>query len=263
MALNASGPISLGGSTSGQSINLELGLSATAAISLNAAAVRTLLGKASGLISLSDAYGKSNAPPIAVDSTAYASNYPGNQSFYHTISSNAANAILVVCVTYVNANGCTGVTYNGDAMTEVVGLDPGDYVNAKIFVKSSPYLGTANVTVQGGGMGAWAAYSIAFTGASGYSATASSRVSNYAQPSLGLTTNYNNSYVVSCVSQADVDPGNVVSGMTKIGPNQYYYSHTGGGAYRFAATAGSTTNAWTDGGDTNGSTMLGVEITAI
>jgi len=60
MALNASGAISLGGATAGQSINLELGLSATALIGLNDAAVRTLLGKASGAISLNDAYGKSN-----------------------------------------------------------------------------------------------------------------------------------------------------------------------------------------------------------
>jgi len=61
MALNASGPISLGGATSGESINLELGLSGTAQISLNDSVVRTLLGVASGAISLNDAYGKSSA----------------------------------------------------------------------------------------------------------------------------------------------------------------------------------------------------------
>lgn len=60
MALNTSGPISLGGSTVGQSINLELGQSATATTSLNATNVRTLLQVASGQISLSNAYGKSN-----------------------------------------------------------------------------------------------------------------------------------------------------------------------------------------------------------
>lgn len=43
MALNASGPISIGGSTTGQSINLELRRSATATTSLNDAVVRTLL----------------------------------------------------------------------------------------------------------------------------------------------------------------------------------------------------------------------------
>lgn len=70
MALNSSGQISLGGSTTGQSIALELGLSATAQISLNDTAVRTLLGKASGQISLSDAWGKSNAPAV-VRPTSY------------------------------------------------------------------------------------------------------------------------------------------------------------------------------------------------
>ena len=48
MALNNSGPISLGGSTTGQSINLELGYAYNATISLNDTAVRTLAGKGSG-----------------------------------------------------------------------------------------------------------------------------------------------------------------------------------------------------------------------
>jgi len=48
MALNASGPISLGGSTTGQSVNLELGQSTTATISFNDANVRTLTGTSSG-----------------------------------------------------------------------------------------------------------------------------------------------------------------------------------------------------------------------
>ena len=61
MTLNASGPISLGGSTTGESINLELGLSATAQISLNDTAVRTLAGVASGAIIVpTNFYGKSN-----------------------------------------------------------------------------------------------------------------------------------------------------------------------------------------------------------
>lgn len=62
MALNSSGPISLGGSTSGQSVNLELGKSATAQISMNDAAVRTLTGKSSGAVIMpTDFYGKSTA----------------------------------------------------------------------------------------------------------------------------------------------------------------------------------------------------------
>lgn len=61
MTLNASGPISLGGSTVGQSVNLELGQSATAVASINATNFRTLAGVASGQISLSNFYGKSSA----------------------------------------------------------------------------------------------------------------------------------------------------------------------------------------------------------
>jgi hypothetical protein len=68
----SSGPISLGGSaTSGglnQSINIELGQSATAQTSLNATNVRTLLAVPSGTISLSNAYGKSNVFALTISS---------------------------------------------------------------------------------------------------------------------------------------------------------------------------------------------------
>ncbi len=60
MPLNASGPISIGGSTTGESINLELGRSATASSNLNETDLRILAGVVSGAISLSDFYGKSN-----------------------------------------------------------------------------------------------------------------------------------------------------------------------------------------------------------
>ena len=54
MTLQTSGPISL------QQVNIELGLAGTAQISLNDPAVRSLLGKTSGTISMQDAYGKSS-----------------------------------------------------------------------------------------------------------------------------------------------------------------------------------------------------------
>lgn len=54
MTLQTSGPISL------NQVNVELKLSGTAKISLNDAAVRKLLGKTSGAISIYDAYGKSD-----------------------------------------------------------------------------------------------------------------------------------------------------------------------------------------------------------
>ena len=61
MTLNATGPISLGGSTAGQSINLELSQAATAQVSLNDTNVRSLAGVASGAIIMpTNFYGKSS-----------------------------------------------------------------------------------------------------------------------------------------------------------------------------------------------------------
>ena len=60
MPLNSSGPISLIGSITGQSIAKELAVSETAQLSLFDSSVRTLLGVASGPISMFDGYGKSS-----------------------------------------------------------------------------------------------------------------------------------------------------------------------------------------------------------
>ena len=60
MTLNASGPISLGGTGTNSSINLELSQSATAQVSMNDTNVRTLAGVASGAITMpTNFYGKS------------------------------------------------------------------------------------------------------------------------------------------------------------------------------------------------------------
>jgi hypothetical protein len=60
MALNSTGPISLGGGTTGQSVNLELGKGATDTISMNDSNVRTLAGVPTGEITFNSFYGKSN-----------------------------------------------------------------------------------------------------------------------------------------------------------------------------------------------------------
>lgn len=52
MTLNSSGPISLGGATTGQSINLEVLQTATTQVSLNDSKVRTLAGIPSGAIQM-------------------------------------------------------------------------------------------------------------------------------------------------------------------------------------------------------------------
>ena len=83
MALNNSGIISIGGSTVGVSINLELGLLAGASSNLGQPTFRTLAQVPSGQINMSDFYGKANIipyPPINVNTTQLTltpANFPG------------------------------------------------------------------------------------------------------------------------------------------------------------------------------------------
>jgi hypothetical protein len=76
MTLNVSGPISLAGATTGQSIAVELGVSSTGTISLNDTNVRTLAGVASGVIIMpTNFYGKSASIPFTEASYTVAGTY--------------------------------------------------------------------------------------------------------------------------------------------------------------------------------------------
>ena len=88
MTLNSSGPISLGGSTTGQSINLELSQSATAQISLNDTNVRTLAGVASGAIIMpTNFYGKSAGAVVNFNNQYISSNQSGPATAGYRVNS--------------------------------------------------------------------------------------------------------------------------------------------------------------------------------
>ena len=84
--------MSIGGSTTGRSINLEIGRSATATSSLGETALRDLAGVSSGAISISNFYGKSSLPDgcsdliITVSKTnvTYSSNVNQTQDWLNT-----------------------------------------------------------------------------------------------------------------------------------------------------------------------------------
>jgi hypothetical protein len=97
MALNASGAISLGGPISGESINLENAQPATATVSLNDVAVRSLAGVPTTnttIIMPTDFYGKSNAfiftlaagTDINLRSAAISAGWPGSGAVQANIS---------------------------------------------------------------------------------------------------------------------------------------------------------------------------------
>jgi hypothetical protein len=121
MALNGSGAISLAGTTVGQSIACELGCSGTGQIDINRADVRTLAAVASGQISFSSFYGKSNVPPAP---TTLGQVYNGG---YYTGVINAGVGCYYVSVA-PNASGCascciwkTGRTTTADTNSLVNG----------------------------------------------------------------------------------------------------------------------------------------------
>lgn len=96
MTLASSGLISLGGSTSGRSVNLELGNSATATIVDPSTAIRSLTGVASGPVVLpNDFWGKSAFTPSLADITG--------QSF--TAFFSTVGVYPVLCNVTFNTNG--------------------------------------------------------------------------------------------------------------------------------------------------------------
>jgi hypothetical protein len=93
MPLNNSGQLALGGSTVGESVNLELGKAATAQVGMNDTDLRTLFGVSTGQISMSNGYGKSTGPSIGlVDQTANQQYFTFSTETIATISGSIASS---------------------------------------------------------------------------------------------------------------------------------------------------------------------------
>jgi len=92
MTLAASGALSLGGSVTNRSVNLELGQSATAQISMNDANVRTLAAVPSGAITLTtDFYNKSNTLAITISPASTYTTRSGSGSLTSPTSTGSAS----------------------------------------------------------------------------------------------------------------------------------------------------------------------------
>jgi len=117
MALNTSGPISLAGATTGQSIAVELGLSTTGTISLNQANVRTLANVPSGTIIMpTNFYGKSNRTVLAVTYSANTTNATvaiNSLSGYVAGKSDITITINTGIYVYATSTANSGLTITG------------------------------------------------------------------------------------------------------------------------------------------------------
>jgi hypothetical protein len=150
MPLNGSGPISLAGSTAGQSIALELGLSATGQISLNDAAVRTLAGVPSGAIVMpTDFYGKSNRVTASATISSDTANYTVNTAKAPGYSSGKTDFTLTINSGVFVFSGSTG-SY---AMTVDTSWAAGDTVT---IVNNGTIVGRGGGGGGGGGGGTYA-----------------------------------------------------------------------------------------------------------
>ena len=119
MALATSGALSMGGSTADRSINCELGLSGTAQISLNDAAVRGLAGVPSGAISIDDFYGASAGP------STFGEVFEGGY-YMGTIVAASSSYFLMMAP---NATGCAFCAWKTSRTCSNVGSDANARVN--------------------------------------------------------------------------------------------------------------------------------------
>jgi hypothetical protein len=132
MPLNVTGPLSLGGTVVGQSIRLELGLSAFGVITLNDTNVRNLAAVPTGAINFGAFYGKSAVTPITATADTTARVYTQNQSAIAAFNPlTAANGTLPY--TYLVSSGTlpAGLSLNSTTGA-VTGSPTASYVAANV-----------------------------------------------------------------------------------------------------------------------------------
>ena len=105
MALASSGTLSIGGSTAGRSINLELSRSATATSSLGETALRDLAGVSSGAISMSNFHGKSSLPTGGSDIITGIGTHGSTQTLTFASATNLNLASSGNALTMIDING--------------------------------------------------------------------------------------------------------------------------------------------------------------
>ncbi len=125
MTLPASGAISL------SQVNTELGLASTTTISLNNSNVRTLFGKPSGTISMSDGYGKSNRASASYTFSAHTSNASLNVSGLSGYSAGSTDITV-----YVNSGIYLWASTTGNYALNITGASAGD----KIILVNAGYI---------------------------------------------------------------------------------------------------------------------------
>ena len=168
MALNSSGPISLAGTITGQSIELELLGNGTTQISLNDAAVRTLAGVPSGAITMpTNFYGKSSV----YDTTLYVNQTDMNLRTWAL--SNGWDGVATLEVTIYSNIQITASSTSNAAMTI-----SGSFPNGVTLTNNGLILGKGG-TGGTGGSGSGGAGGGGASGGTGLSVSSACTIYNY------------------------------------------------------------------------------------
>lgn len=152
MPLNASGPISLAGATTGQSIAVQLNQSSTGQISLNDSAVRGLAGVASGQISMpSNFWGKGALPSLTYVASTMVGGSGTSKTFsgFAIGSASSTRRVIVAVSIYGTGTNISSVTVAGQATTKLVQQTNGGTMVGIFITNSAVSSGTtADVVVN-------------------------------------------------------------------------------------------------------------------
>ena len=215
MPLVSSGSISIGGTTTNRSINLELSRSATATSSLNETALRNLAGVSSGTISLSNFYGKS-----ADNFEGFVTNgsYGFSSSTISITAPTGSNAFIGVAQDSRSTGSQYDISLSGSPTliqpNNLAQDPPENYDRSQGFFKLNP--GTTSIGYYGN------YHTIAGAGFSGVTSLAqnvSSATSSLNTVSVTRTTATNRTFIGLAASHASSDNDSTVnfSGYTAFG----------------------------------------------
>jgi hypothetical protein len=145
MALNSSGPISLGGATVGQSINVELGQTSVTTISLNDTNVRTLAGVASGAITMpTNFWGKSSA-------NNFITLFSASTALYSVTDCYGYDSLGNLYVALINGNTANCIIYKFDSNNNL--LWQKNYTSGGLAIIFTCFLVTDSAVYLGMGLG--------------------------------------------------------------------------------------------------------------
>lgn len=191
---------------------------------------------------------------IAIDSVNVGNltgtNLGSSFSYNHTCT--GSNLVLVVILEIDNAGTTATVKYNGVSMTQAASNVTGH--GLRTFYLSNPSTGTNVVQVTLSNDTYCLIQSVSFTGANTSNPIDVTGVSNYTTtPSVTLTTNYNNTYLIQSYISSGNATNTPISGQTVIS-TLVVAGRRMQSSYKLITTAGSTTVAY--GGVANTQTLV-------